>query len=221
VQGNGDAAGDVLIGIENLIGSKFGDVLRGDGGSNLIEAGAGDDTILGSAGNDTVYGGAGNDVMHDGAGADHFDGGVGFDSIDFSAWRSGAVIDLYVGFATVDGVRNTLRGFEQVIGTQGDDVITGSASADTIAGGRGDDVLKGGNGNDTFRFGAGFGNDIITDFVKGADKIDFSLLGMDFSALRLVKVSSDLLVQVTGYDDTLLVRGAAAKGLSASDFLFV
>jgi VCBS repeat-containing protein len=58
----GDAAGDVLTGIENLIGSDFADILTGDAGANTILGGAGDDTILGGGGNDVIDGGSGNNT---------------------------------------------------------------------------------------------------------------------------------------------------------------
>ena len=41
----GDAAGDTLSGIENLIGSAQADTLTGDGGDNVLEGGAGGDTL--------------------------------------------------------------------------------------------------------------------------------------------------------------------------------
>ncbi|MDJ0820932.1 MAG: hypothetical protein QNJ09_03850 [Paracoccaceae bacterium] len=50
----GDAEGDLLFNIENLIGSGFDDRLEGDGGANRL---------LGGAGNDTLSGGAGFDVF--------------------------------------------------------------------------------------------------------------------------------------------------------------
>jgi len=216
----GEAQGDVLVGIENLKGTAFADHLRGDAGSNVIDAGAGDDTIVGSAGPDTVYGGAGNDHVSDYAGTDWLDGGAGFDVIDFSSFTGGGTINLNAAYALVQGERNSLYGFEHVIGTRGDDIITGSHFADVIDGHRGDDVLSGGLGNDTFRFGTGFGTDIVMDFQRGYDRLDFTQLGIGFSDLRFMKAGTDLLVQVSGIEDTVLVRGVAATGLGASDFLF-
>src|SRR5262245_7630333 len=62
VSGTGDAAGDTLSEIENLIGSAQADTLTGDGGDNVLDGGAGNDTLDGGAGDDTMIGGAGNDV---------------------------------------------------------------------------------------------------------------------------------------------------------------
>ncbi|MGK9169222.1 hypothetical protein KXR53_23105 [Inquilinus limosus] len=57
----GDAEGDTLTGIENLVGSTYNDILSGDGGANGLWGGAGDDVLSGGAGADTLKGGAGND----------------------------------------------------------------------------------------------------------------------------------------------------------------
>src|SRR5262245_49661905 len=60
----GDAAGDTLSEIENLIGSAHADALTGDGDDNVLDGGAGNDTLDGGAGDDTMIGGAGNDVYN-------------------------------------------------------------------------------------------------------------------------------------------------------------
>ena len=51
----GDAAGDRLLGIENIIGSGSDDTLTGNYLANRLEGGAGDDTLIGGAGYDTYY----------------------------------------------------------------------------------------------------------------------------------------------------------------------
>ncbi len=59
---------DALGGIEGMAGTRFGDILTGDGGSN---------TLLGNSGYDHLFGGAGDDALHgdrDGAEADAGDG---------------------------------------------------------------------------------------------------------------------------------------------------
>lgn len=58
----GDAQGDTLIGIENVVGSAFNDTLRGDGGANVLIGGAGDDILQGRGGNDLLVGGDGIDT---------------------------------------------------------------------------------------------------------------------------------------------------------------
>ncbi|BCW90364.1 hypothetical protein sos41_35320 [Alphaproteobacteria bacterium SO-S41] len=79
----GDAAGDTFVGIEGLLGSGFGDTLRGDGGINLLQGFGGDDTLVGLAGDDALTGDAGSDTLDGGAGADQLDGGAGADRFVF------------------------------------------------------------------------------------------------------------------------------------------
>ena len=66
------AGSDTLSGIENLLGSKFNDVLTGDGLANNLNGGLGNDTLNGASGNDVLIGGAGKDTMTGGAGSDSF-----------------------------------------------------------------------------------------------------------------------------------------------------
>ena len=58
----GDAAGDTLSNIENLIGSAYGDTLTGDSENNTLTGGAGSDTLIGNGGADTLDGGDGSDT---------------------------------------------------------------------------------------------------------------------------------------------------------------
>ena len=70
--------GDVLTGIENIVGSNdtlYGDMLMGDDADNFLSGLAGDDTLFGNAGNDSLAGGDGDDKLNGGAGADTLDGG--------------------------------------------------------------------------------------------------------------------------------------------------
>ena len=58
VQG-GQAQGDVLTGIEAVIGSEAADVLVGDWADNLLNGGGGGDHLMGGQGDDTLVGGRG------------------------------------------------------------------------------------------------------------------------------------------------------------------
>jgi Ca2+-binding RTX toxin-like protein len=62
--------GDRLLNDENVIGSVYDDVLRGDDNANVILGGNGDDTINGYGGDDTIDGQAGNDIIDGGDGSD-------------------------------------------------------------------------------------------------------------------------------------------------------
>ena len=96
----GEAQGDTLTGIENILGGSGDDTLIGDTADNYLEGGAGNDTLIGGAGEDILIGGLGNDTLTGGAGRDSFvwrlgdEGGT--DSItDFTiGGADGDVIDL-------------------------------------------------------------------------------------------------------------------------------
>ncbi|MDQ7813543.1 MAG: hypothetical protein RDU12_12625, partial [Brevundimonas sp.] len=98
----GDAHGDTLFSIENLVGtnSDFTDFLVGDNGVNVLSGLAGDDQLDGLGGNDTLMGGEGadrldggegDDVLNGGGGNDSLIGGFGHDTVvvagDFSSYR--------------------------------------------------------------------------------------------------------------------------------------
>jgi Ca2+-binding RTX toxin-like protein len=85
-------------------------------------------------------------------------------------------------------------GANRLDGGAGDDVIDGGGDNDTIIGGRGSDELTGGTGEDTFvllnasdsalvwgpnGLVAGYGEDVIWDFIPEEDKIDLSAIDAD------------------------------------------
>jgi Ca2+-binding RTX toxin-like protein len=59
----GEAQGDRLSAIENVIGSAHDDIIWGDHGANKLQGGAGDDTLIGNGGDDYLLGGFGQDVV--------------------------------------------------------------------------------------------------------------------------------------------------------------
>ena len=72
VDTGGDAEGDILRNIQNLIGSAYDDTLIGDDGDNKIEGHKGDDEIKGLGGEDELHGGEGRDAIYGGADNDTF-----------------------------------------------------------------------------------------------------------------------------------------------------
>jgi len=178
----GDAQGDTLTNIEHLAGSNHNDRLLGNGADNILAGGkgndllngrGGDDILLGDEGNDTIYGGDGNDIISGGAGADLMFGEGGSDTLDYSESDAGVIVDLTAstasgGHATGDRIWD----FENVIGSEYDDVLTGANGVDNIlAGGAGNDQLYGRSGDDVLSGGAGA--DII-DGGEGSDLADYA-----------------------------------------------
>jgi Ca2+-binding RTX toxin-like protein len=83
----GDAAGDILAGIENLVGSGSGagDTLTGDLRANALSGGGGNDVLGGAAGADILKGGTGADRFAYAAIGDSTVGSAGRDIIaDFA-----------------------------------------------------------------------------------------------------------------------------------------
>ncbi len=69
----GTATDDTYIGIENILGSRFGaDMLTGDAEANTLTGFGGKDLLSGGAGNDSLAGGNGFDALFGGAGNDRF-----------------------------------------------------------------------------------------------------------------------------------------------------
>jgi len=173
-----------LIAIENVVGSSGDDVITGNSGANVINAGAGDDVIdggagndrmtgvagddilIGGAGNDRVSGGDGNDVIIGGAGNDSYDGGAGYDVLDYSEATS--AIAVTNGRVTGMG-SDRYSNIEQVKGSSFADTFSGGRNVDTFDGGAGNDVFRGFEGSDLFTGGAGDDTFVwnVRDVVSG------------------------------------------------------
>ena len=112
-------------------------------------------------------------------------------------------------------------GDDQIYGGIGNDDIYGGAGFDLIVGGAGNDVLRGEAGNDTFVFAAAFGNDVITDFDTGLDKINLSGLGLNAASLAASAAQIDAGVMITIGADTILMFGETLASVNfSSDFIF-
>ncbi|MFM7718130.1 MAG: calcium-binding protein [Actinomycetota bacterium] len=68
----GEAAGDVLLEVENILGTPFRDRLIGDSANNVLQGGAGDDTLWGGDGDDALVGDDGTDSAVGGDGANDY-----------------------------------------------------------------------------------------------------------------------------------------------------
>ncbi|MGI9353593.1 MAG: calcium-binding protein [Rhizobiaceae bacterium] len=145
----GEAQGDTLQNIEDIIGSNFDDVLIGNEPANDINGDDGDDEIGGGNGNDTLRGGNGTDVLVGGAGADDLQGGAAFDIAFYLG--SSAVVN--VNLATGNGFGgeaqgDTFNSVETVIASNFSDILTGTNAANTFVGRDGSDTLFGSAGGD-------------------------------------------------------------------------
>ncbi|MCI5046970.1 MAG: hypothetical protein MRY59_05675, partial [Aquisalinus sp.] len=148
----GEAQGDTLQNIENVIGTAASDSLTGSDQSNEL------------------IGGSGNDVLAGLEGADILDGGAGQDVADYSSSAEGVTVDLNSGAGIGgDASGDTLISIENVTGSNQDDVLIGNIGANTLIGNAGNDQLSGGLASDQLI--GGTGNDTLIG-GEGGDLID-------------------------------------------------
>lgn len=130
IRGVNDSEGDVFIDIENLVGGRRNDSLRGDNGENEIRGGNASDRLFGRAGDDTLLGEVGTDVLYGNAGQDVMTGGVGNDRFIYfrlSDSRAGAPKrDIITDFEAGDRIE--ISRFDADTGTVGNQAFTFIAS---------------------------------------------------------------------------------------------
>jgi Ca2+-binding RTX toxin-like protein len=193
--------------VENVIGSPGDDTITGNDTDPIYGQGP----RVEPSGVNVLDGGGGNDLLDGGTGPDTFIGGADFDAVTYEgrpALAGGAGVQ-----ATIDGSANdgssvdfnkeTDQGdeitgdIEDIIGSNGDDVIKGDGNGNVLIGGPGNDLVQGESGrddisgdegNDTLEGGddgdlldggpgddfmhGGFGNDGITG-GGGTDTVDY------------------------------------------------
>ena len=225
-QNTANSGWDMLVGIENVIGSAFDDTITGNGQANVLDGGAGNDTLTAGGGNDTLIGGDGDDSLA---------GGAGTDTVSYAAALSGAAglivtangdvtavagvtgVSVNLGVATPQETLNagldTFNSIENAIGSGFNDILVGSDAANVLDGGAGNDSLGGGAGNDTLI--GGLGNDTLagnagTDTVSyagtaGAVVVNLSAAGF---ASGLGNVASNRSAGAAGLDTLTSIENA-------------
>jgi Ca2+-binding RTX toxin-like protein len=178
---------DTIGGVENVFGTQYDDVIRGNEDQN------------------SLYGSDGNDIIQtriDGFN-DTIDGGTGNNTVDYSAWSYAERLTISLGEGNAAGqtihhdsiivgsqtvftnvVEDTLTNIQNVIGGHGFDEIRGNSADNVLQGGGGADVFYGGAGADTMignddngndpRFSDQFRSSIdgVTDVIRGGGGFD-------------------------------------------------
>ena len=124
-------------------------ITGGDNEDNVIEGGDGQDTLEGG-------------------------GGTGSDTVSYRSSPSSVTITLSGGAAS--GLKghaagDALTGFENIIGSAYDDILTGDASANVIEGLAGADTLDGGGGGDTLSYASSSAG-VTIDLNQGTGDFD-------------------------------------------------
>lgn len=191
------AENDVLINIQNVLGSALGDnitvgnfnsVIDGREGNNILRAGNGNNTISAGSGNDSIISGNGNNTINAGAGNNNVNVGNGNNTITSGNGNDTIITGTGLNNVTAgDGVNNITLGNANstVVGGAGTDTVTYNLATTVYAnidtgfagvnqgasvGNRLTDIdnLTGGSGNDTLIGNAG--NNVLRGGA-GADSI--------------------------------------------------
>jgi len=194
----GDAQGDTLVNIENLVGSSFNDTLTGNAGANYLQGGAGDDLLTG------------------GAGADYLDGGTGTDTANYSTSNAAVNVNLAAGTASGGhAAGDVLVAIENLTGSVFNDTLTGDGGANVLKGYYGNDVLAGGAGNDILAGGAG------ADSIDGGNGIDTAYYSTSSAAVN-VNLATNVNTGGEAQGDSLVnvenVFGSAFNDTLTGDF---
>ncbi len=222
---NGTSSGadgvDTLVRMENIRGSNFGDTLSGNQFDNILNGGLGNDTLIG------------------GLGANWLDGDEGIDTVSYK-WLAAFSGGLYVtldrtelggarGFYNKDGqpvndkfsvgldFRVTV---ENIIGSDGDDILRGDDGNNTIDGSLGNDWIMGGLGNDRLDGGLHFFvPDPDSPRSNGGDGISYASatanMVIDLSDGRATGQGTDTLLRIehvagaVQHTNTIIGNGAA------------
>ncbi|MEO6214869.1 MAG: calcium-binding protein, partial [Sphingomonas sp.] len=223
---------DGFIGNLTLTGiGALNEKIVGATGNDVLSGGDGNDKLMGMAGSDTLDGGNGNDTLTGGAGDDTLIGGAGNDTASYGDSTSDVTVSLAIVGAQLTGSgSDTLSGIENLTGSLHNDTLTGDTVANILYGGDGDDILNGGagadtlwgsSGADTFVFDLGTGQDTVSDFASGSDKLDLSAFGFaDFAAVQAAThdVGGNAVIDLGG-GDTVTLTGVLSSQLQSGDVI--
>jgi Ca2+-binding RTX toxin-like protein len=208
---------DRVVDVEDLDGSDGDDVLTGDFLGNSLRGDDGDDVQNGNGGDDDLWGDLGDDSLIGGGGRDTMSGGHGHDDIDAGTGNDTAMggfgdddVDGQDGDDKLDGNsgRDDLdggAGADSLAGGDDSDMLWGGSGNDVLRGGRGADQLSGGAGRDVFVFktvaegGLGRFDDVITDFVRGQDRIDLRDFDLDYIGRARFEGDGDAQLRLEGF----------------------
>lgn len=218
---------------EGANGSTTG-VVSGGAGADRLTGGAQRDVLVGDDGDDALNGGGGDDILAGGRGADRIDGGAGLDTVAFGDLSLGVDLDLQAGTlagagaGSITGVENAIgsawadslrgdAGANALFGADGADTLEGRGGDDLLSGEGGGDVLTGGGGADTFVFVAGGGNDVITDFAPGVDRLQIH----GYAGWREVRQDGADVLLILSDTDSIRLEGLTVAAFGGGSHAFV
>ncbi|HEV2594746.1 MAG TPA: M10 family metallopeptidase C-terminal domain-containing protein [Sphingomicrobium sp.] len=206
--------------------------VNGQTGNVMIAPGVVIENAIGGSGDDTIIQNAANNVLN---------GGAGNDTLSYETATAGVSVNLSLTTAQNTGGAgtDTITGFENLVGSAFNDMLTGGPTTVSISGGAGDDIinagtanptarltLSGGDGNDTFLIGTDTGPFVIdggTGFntVDGSNAAGGLLLSTNYEAPGGVDILGNIQKIIgSNYADTLIGgSGAILLGGGGNDSL--
>ncbi|MGB3404081.1 MAG: leucine-rich repeat domain-containing protein [Microcoleaceae cyanobacterium] len=229
-------------------GDATDNVLEGTSAIDQMRGLAGDDTLNGYADNDILNGGLGADIMIGGTGDDAYfvddTADQVIEAVDEGIDRVISLIDYTLpenveklilrGNEWINGIGNDLRnvikgndasnvirgneGNDRLFGNGGNDELVGGAGRDILEGGDGYDTLTGGSGRDRFIISFGNGDDIITDFQDGQDRLKLEE-GLTFENLSIETIGFNDTEISSDYETLAILEGVDASFITSEDFI--
>ena len=203
---------EVVINIENVIGSDYRDSLRGDSGANDLYGGGGDDSLNGGKGNDRLFGDAGDDELSGSSGADQLHGGEGVDTVVY--WSSDEAVTVNLEEGTGQGGHaegDMIIDVENLWGSGHDDTLSGNSAANRLYGGSGNDELHGNGGNDVLE------GDTGADRLDGGPGMDTASYSLSYESVT-VKLGEGL-IEGGPADGDVFVSIEGVEGSNVDDVL--
>ena len=191
VGSGGAAQNDTLLNLENVVGTRFADILIGNAADNSISGGLSDDSITGGAGKDTIEGGGGHDTA------------------SYATSSAAVTVNLITGINTGgDAAGDVLTTIENLTGSLQNDKLTGNNITNVLNGNHGDDILIGNGGDDILIGGIGADN---MDGGSGIDTVNYS----SSSAAVTVNLATNLNTGGQAAGDSIInVENVAGTGFS-------
>ncbi len=226
----GGAGEDTLNGNQGndfINGGTEKDKLFGNAGDDELRGSAGDDTLSGNSGADALYGGGGRDILLVDGDDTVIDGGAGYDRVIVTAPTQSLSLDLAATNIEQVWGNDTAENFDgsgvatsvKIFGGDGGDTILGGSAGDRLYGELGNDVLTGNGGNDRFFFGSGWGDDTVTDYTIGNDRLDVVDAGItQLADMTITNDSGDALISFGG--NSIRLTGVDHTLISDADFIY-
>ncbi len=231
LQNTGGAGQLSLTGIQNLIGSKFNDNLKGNSDDNIINGGLGIDTLTGGGGNDTYV----VNITAKGTLEDKILAGKGIDTVQVTGHYDGLSTTL-IANTNIDNVDISATGFSHLnlTGNSLANKLTGndfnntlndggpSSIGDTLIGGLGDDCYIVNSSNDLIIELNGQGIDTVKSSISLTLAVNVENLtltgskninGTGNDQSNIITGNSGNNILTGGYGDTTLMGGAGKDTL--------